>query len=586
MYKQINKIISIFMLLIITFFSLFGSLLSVKAASSYKGKITGSSVSFRSKATTAKNEDSSNNIIDYLNKGEIITVTDSTLITGAGCSAGWLSVYYDGNNGYVCSSYITSDLTDIYDRPWNTPKKAIIGGAKWIANGYINNGQFTSYLKKFNENPDNGNLYNHEYQTNIAAPYQEALSSYKAYSANNMMELNFTFNIPVYENMADSYLNPTGMSVNLSDRIDVIEDTTFEAYLDAQGFPASNRPFLRWFHKNHPTGTFIAMKTGLDFNTSVSIEMNAGSIYSTDNRVCLDNNCSANPTNEKNWYYPNAAITAYYMDPRNFLNESFIFMFESLTYSDKITESMVQTILNGTFMSGKETNANQTYASIFIEAGKTAGVNPIYLAALAKQECGANGSVATSGETFTYKDITYIGLYNFYNIGAYSSAEIPIRQGLVYASGGVCTNCGTYVAGNNSNSSNNTTKVSYTSISSIGLTSSGSYVNGFSVGTTIATLKAKANDISYSSSDVIATGTVITLGDGNKYTAVVYGDLTGDGIINSADLLKMRQYLLGTANLTDAYLEAAHTAKNGTVNSADLLKMCQYLLGTSNIVQS
>ena len=36
-----------------------------------------------------------------------------------------------------------------YDRPWTTPEKAILNGAKYIANGYINVGQNTLYFQKF-----------------------------------------------------------------------------------------------------------------------------------------------------------------------------------------------------------------------------------------------------------------------------------------------------------------------------------------------------------------------------------------------------------------------------------------------------
>ena len=61
--------------------------------------------------------------------------------------------------------------------------------------------------------------------------------------------------------------------------------------------------------------------------------------------------------------------------------------------------------------------------------------------------------------------------------------------------------------------------------------------------------------------------------------------VSGDGQINSADLLKLRQHLLGTNKLGGAYLEAAKVTGNNNINSANLLKIRQFLLGTTNISQ-
>ena len=62
-----------------------------------------------------------------------------------------------------------------------------------------------------------------------------------------------------------------------------------------------------------------------------------------------------------------------------------------------------------------------------------------------------------------------------------------------------------------------------------------------------------------------------------------YLDLNGDTKINSADLLKMRQHLLGKYILKGPYKEAAMIATGKTINSADLLRIRQHLLGTKLI---
>lgn len=99
--------------------------------------------------------------------------------------------------------------------PWNTKEKAIIGGAIFIGSSYINVGQNTIYLQKFDVNDTRSNsLFSHQYMTNVLAPYTESKSIYSGYSNSGLLNTVMTFIIPVYNNMPQ--LATDSPNINLS----------------------------------------------------------------------------------------------------------------------------------------------------------------------------------------------------------------------------------------------------------------------------------------------------------------------------------------------------------------------------------
>ena len=198
-------------------------------------------------------------------------------------------------------------------------------------------------------------------------------------------------------------------------------------YPDVEQFPASYQNKLTQLKKAHPNWVFVKQNTGLDWQTVIKNE-NTGerSLIQTKMGSAYTNGAHGQP----GWSYASEAAIKYYMDPRNFLDETRVFMFEQLTYNPSYhTQSAVQNILNSTFMKGSIPGDSKTYAAAFFDIGSTLKVSPFHLACRVYQEQGKGESALISG---TYSG--YEGYYNYYNIKASGSTnKAIIENGLNYA---------------------------------------------------------------------------------------------------------------------------------------------------------
>ncbi len=242
----------------------------------------------------------------------------------------------------------------------------------------------------------------------------------------------------------------------------VMSKTDFTAKMVAEGFPADYIDSLYALHTKHPAWTFKAYKVSQDWATSISKQTatrGKASIQSTAYQWISDMVKSTDATsaydvlNDRpfvtdgtNWVTASSTAVQYYMDPRNFLDESHIFMFENLGY-DKTnhTKAAVLSMVTGTPLAGSFTYTDgagklvtMSYVDAIMDAANYSNVSPIHLTARIKQEVFtySNGAYVFSGScTGTYPG--YEGLYNFYNIGASDSATGgAITNGLNYAKKG------------------------------------------------------------------------------------------------------------------------------------------------------
>ena len=227
------------------------------------------------------------------------------------------------------------------------------------------------------------------------------------------------------------------------------------------GFPDSYKVYLRKLHTKYPNWKFVPFNTGINFSTAVSKEYennrslieNAYSKYLKSN-AAADYNVSTGKYIAKDgasWVTASKNCIAYFMDPRNFLNDTHIYMFEQLSF-DEATQTLdgVEAILQGSFMyktninyittAGKPMTSDITYSKQILDSAKATSVSAYYLASKILQEVGTRGSnthpgMGASGSVSGTYSSKYTGIYNFYNIGASSSAN-PILNGLAWASTG------------------------------------------------------------------------------------------------------------------------------------------------------
>jgi beta-N-acetylglucosaminidase len=204
-------------------------------------------------------------------------------------------------------------------------------------------------------------------------------------------------------------------------------DLDFEDQMRKIGFPESYIDSLSYLHSKYPNWKFVPVMIGIDWDEVIENESvpnrNLIGSYRDDSLKSLastEYNWKTNiwtPRDTGGWVTAHPDYIAYCMDPRNFLTETNIFMFEGLSYSDGYTMEGINAILKGTFMVNDRLDTDGTtfsYADVFMNAGKTYGVSPYHLASRVRQEQGVYGtSVMISG---TYAG--FEGFYNYFNIGA------------------------------------------------------------------------------------------------------------------------------------------------------------------------
>ena len=175
---------------------------------------------------------------------------------------------------------------------------------------------------------------------------------------------------------------------------------------DRCAMPAAYAADINRLQKQHPNWKFTFVRVHKTLDAAVATEQGNDPII-TDGR----------------WRTPSQSEIRYYMDPANFLNEEDIFMFEKQTYQPgAYSKAGIKAIWKE--RPGALADADY-YADCFMEAGKSAGLSPYFIAARAAIESGYGTSNLSKGASSGYE-----GYYNFYGINA---VDKDPKKGAVYA---------------------------------------------------------------------------------------------------------------------------------------------------------
>lgn len=199
-----------------------------------------------------------------------------------------------------------------------------------------------------------------------------------------------------------------------------------------ENFPEEYQAALTKLKNEHPNWSFEAYYTGISWEELLQNETNHGH-----NRIINSAQdswkCSCGNV-QSGYACASSEITAYYLDPRNFLDDISVFQFLEISYNPNVHNlSGVETSVKNTFLDNTVTftlngeEKTMSYAQIILEAAKESNMSPYTIRTKIIQEVGTKGSSSVTG---TYEG--YEGYYNFFNYGAYDEGN-AIVNALKYA---------------------------------------------------------------------------------------------------------------------------------------------------------
>ena len=286
-------------------FTLFLFCIPFMVKANYDAVIDGSSVRIRDKATT------DGTILYTVNYNTSISVVDKALI----------EIIYKNKTGYVCSKYVK----------YVNKSYSGINVIDWTSRVNANNVSVRQTPTTSAKSLDTLTLGANVRIMNTTTSKNSGCSS------NTWYQIQY-------------YGNKTGYicSSYVTSKTDITAtDEEYAKTLKSAGFPDSYIPYLTYLHKKYPSWTFTPKILNKNFATAVSSEEGKNYMQTTNDNY----RTSKTPAEGSSWFKVNSGVIAFYLDPRNFLTEERIFMFEKLDY-DASLENQYLDLVKSIFAGG------------------------------------------------------------------------------------------------------------------------------------------------------------------------------------------------------------------------------------------
>ena len=486
--------------------------------------------------------------------------------------------------------------------PWNTKERAITGGAKFIGSSYINLGQNTIYLQKFHVyDTTDDELFWHQYMTNVLAPYSESKLIYTGYANSNLLNSSMSFVIPVYNNMPE--LPCTSPAISSSD---FTTDNTkvyanVETSLNVRSGPGTSYESLTTI----PSGTKMTRiakgKQKGELWDRVKLESGlVGYVFQTyveevpDVQVeKITLSLDKTTINKGERIKIKASIS-----PEDAVDKTLKYSSDNTSVATVSSDGYIQGISSGSAkITAKASNGVtgtiniKVYSpvtdiitstdNIVLQIGETYKINATVI-----PDDADNKNILYNSENSGIAKVDEQGIVTGETEGETSinavseegtiSKKIKVKVIPQIQEGEIIIDESLYVEGNEmsglENKNNTADKI----------------LNKIKTNYSVEIYNSKGSKIS--GNELVGTGSVIKVLNNKdlimEYNVIMYGDVNGDGKINSVDLLVLQRHILEIEKFSGVFLKAGNIRKNGrNPSSVDLLLIQRHILGLQNIVQ-